>query len=419
MKNGIVIVGYDLNYDYCQISLSGNLDEEPETLYLMDEKEGTELPLMLAKRSDGSGWVTGVEAMRLDALSEGIVVKDLLRLSLEKTRIRVGTEEINAVNLLTEFIRLSLQRLLIPDYSEQLTCIVFTIPRVDEDAITLLKGIAGHLGIPKDLVYVQDYKESMYDYISHQPRNLWNYEVTLFGFSGTGLYAYQLHKDPLPKGRRKELVRVLEGETAEIPRTPEGDNRFLSYVQNFFGKQLISSVYLIGRDFEEGWYPNTLNYMCKNRRVFAGRNLYSKGACYGGFRKSGFYHPDAIYLDAYKIVSQISLRLRVRGKEQWVPLAYPGENWYEINRGVEILVDQATQLNVQVDTIGRSIAQTEGIPLEGLFEKQRRTVRLHIEVIFMSKSRCRLYIQDVDFGEIRKATGYELTHTLQLENVDL
>lgn len=60
----------------------------------------------------------------------------------------------------------------------------------------------------------------------------------------------------------------------------------------------------------------------------------------------------------------------------------------------------------------------DAIPLEGLFERQRRTTRLHMEVIFLSKNRCRLMIHDVDFGEIRKATGYELTHILQLDSID-
>ena len=417
MKNGISIIGYDLNYEYCQISIGTSLDEEPETLYLMDDKEDTELPLIIAKRNEEAPWVTGTEALRLDTMGEGIVIRDLLRLSMDNAKVKVGSEEVSAVTLLTEFIRLSLLRLLMVDLGEQITCIVFTVPKIDEDVITMLKSAASRLGIDKSRIYVQDYKESLYDYISHQSRELWNYDVVLMGYIGTGLYSYKLIKEPLPKGRKKELVSVQEGPVMEVKPGNEGDRKLLIYAQAVFGKSLISSVFLIGKEFEGGWFPEAQNYLCKNRRVFIGRNLYSKGACYGGFRKTGLDHPDAIYLDSYKIVSQISIRLRVRGKEQWVPVAYQGENWYEINREMEVLMDQSTTLMVQVDTIGKNMPVQDVISLEGLFEKQRRTVRLSIRTVFLGKDRCRIIIRDVDFGELRKATGYELVHTLQLENV--
>jgi len=417
LKNGVTIIGYDLSYEYCQISISTSLDEEPETLYLMDEKEGTELPLILARRDDTSPWVTGLEALRMDTLSEGTVVKDLLRLSMDNARVKVENEEISAVSLLAEFIRLSLSRLLMVDLSEQVTCIVFSVPRIDEDVITMLKGLSSRIGVDKSRIFVQDYKESLYDYISRQSRELWNYDVVLMGYSGIGLYSYKLIKEPLPKGRKKELVSVQEGPVMDIKPNNEGDRKLLIYAQTVFGKSLISSVFLIGKEFEGSWFPETTNFLCKNRRVFIGRNLYSKGSCYGGFRKIGLNHPDAVYLDNYKIASQISLRLRVRGKEQWVPVVFQGENWYEVNKELEVLVDQSSTLMLQVDTFGRNMPTQETISLEGLFEKQRRTLRLCIRVIFLSRDRCRIIIKDVDFGELRKATGYELVHTLQLESV--
>lgn len=419
MKKNIRVIGYDLNYDYCQISYSGSYSDEPETLYLMDEKEGTELPMIIARPEEGGNWVTGMEAKRLDMISEGIVVKDLLRKSLSKEKIKIDDSEVSSVALLAEYIKLSLQRIYLPDAEKYQTYITFTTPTISEDTITLLKGIASHFGIPKNQVYVQDYKESFYDYIWHQPRELWNYEVALFGFENSRMYAYKMVKEPLPKGRKKELVSMKADYRPDILIEDKKDRDFMDFVRAFFGRSLISSVFLIGREFEDDqWYHSTLQLLCNGRRVFRGRNLYSKGACYGGFRKIGLTRPDAIYLDQYKIASQISLRLRVGGKEQWYPIVFQGENWYEINRGVEILVDQGTQLLIQIDTIGKNMPKQEAIPLVGLFETQRRTTRLHLEVIFLSKNRCRVLIHDVDFGEIKKATGYELTHTLQLDSIE-
>lgn len=418
MKKNCRIVGYDLNYEYCQISFSGSYNDEPETLYLLDEKEGTELPLMIGRSEEGAAWVTGTEAERLETIHEGTVVRDLLRKSLSKAMVPVDKEDISAVVLLAEFVKSSLQKIYLPDADEYTTYLVFTTPKVNEDIIMLLKGIAGHLGIPKNQVFVQDYKESFYDYVCHQPRELWNYEVALFGFDEAGMYAYKMIKEPLPKGRKKELVSMKEEFHGDIRNERECDRSFADFVRRFFGKSLISSVFLIGREFEDDWYHTTLQLLCNGRRVFRGRNLYSKGACYGGFRKYGAVRPDAIYIDNYKSVSQVSIRLRVQGREQWYPIVFQGENWYEVNRSIEFLVDQQTELLVQVETIGKNMPKQEIIPLEGLFEKQRRTTRLYLEVIFISKNRCRIMIHDVDFGEIRKASGYELTHNLQLDSIE-
>ena len=418
MSRKIRIIGYDLNYEYCQISYSGSAEEDPETLYLMDEKEGTELPLLIARRENSTEWITGMEARRIDAIDGGVVVRDLLRRSLAKEYIQDGDEKISVVSLLTTFIEQSMQRIYLPDLEEYETYLIFTIPEISEDAITLMKSVASRLGFSRKRVFVQDYKESFYDYIVRQPRELWNYEVALFGFEEDSMYAFRLVKEPFSKGRKSELVSVRESRNEGFEAVKENDQRFQEYARSFFGKSLMSSVFLIGKPFEDEWYPNTLRLLCNGRRVFRGRNLFSKGACYGGFRKAGIVRPDAVYLDPYKVISQIGMRLKVHGKEQWYPLVYQGENWYEINRSIEVLLDQSTEIKLRIDTIGNSMPKQEAILLDGLFETQRRTVRLHVEVVFLSRNRCRIRIHDIDFGEIRKASGYELTYHLQLDSLD-
>ena len=418
MKN-LRIIGYDLNREYAQISYWDQGMEEPETLYLMDEKDGTELPLVIAKTRDSGVWVSGTEARRMEIVRNGIVVRDLLDKCMQKTNVRVGSESIPPVVLLTEFIRQSLQRLYVPETKEQDICLVFTLPKVNEDMITMLKSIAVRLGVRKDAVFVQDYHESFYDYVWPQPREIWNYDVTLFGYQNDVMYAYKMQKTPLPKGRKKELISISYSSREDIHPDKTNDAAFESFARSFFGRNLISSVFLIGSEFEDDWYSGTLQYICNGRRVFQGKNLYSKGACYGGMRKIGIVRPNTVYMDDYKIASQIGIRVRNRGKDQWFPLVYQGENWYEVDRSIEVLVDQATQLHIQIDNLGSSIPREEVIPLEGLFDRQRRTTRLRLEAVFLSKNMCKLMIKDVNFGEIMKASGYTLEHTLQLENVSL
>ena len=63
---------------------------------------------------------------------------------------------------------------------DQIDYLTFTSPYTNEDMSKLLKGIAKNLGISKDKVYVQDYKESFCQYMFYQPKELWQYESALF-----------------------------------------------------------------------------------------------------------------------------------------------------------------------------------------------------------------------------------------------
>ena len=46
-----------------------------------------------------------------------------------------------------------------------------------------------------------------------------------------------------------------------------------------FSERPVSSVFLVGEAFEEKWYEQSLRVLCASgRRVFAGDNLFAKGA---------------------------------------------------------------------------------------------------------------------------------------------
>ena len=58
----------------------------------------------------------------------------------------------------------------------------------------MLKGIAQFVGIAKDSVYVQDYKESFCHYMFYQPKELWQYEAALFYCDRNEIRAYMLRR---------------------------------------------------------------------------------------------------------------------------------------------------------------------------------------------------------------------------------
>ena len=70
----------------------------------------------------------------------------------------------------------------------------FTVPEKNEDIRVLLKGIGQKLGVAKENIYVQDYKESFCHYMFNQPKELWQYEAALFYCDEDVIRAYMLRE---------------------------------------------------------------------------------------------------------------------------------------------------------------------------------------------------------------------------------
>ena len=178
------IIGYDINTKMCQISVYDENIREPESVDF--GRENFQIPL--AANYYKEEWTYGKNALRMGSVKGSILIEGLLEKALNKERVQIGEEEYEVVWILAEFIRQTLK-----DYDE-IDRIVFTVPDMDEDVRYLLKGIGQRLGIEKENIHVQDYKESFCHYMFHQPKELWQYESALFYCDKEEIYAYMLRE---------------------------------------------------------------------------------------------------------------------------------------------------------------------------------------------------------------------------------
>ena len=74
----------------------------------------------------------------------------------------------------------------------------------------MLKGIGRHIGIPKENIHVQDYKESFCQYMFYQPKELWQYEAALFYCDAQEIRAYMLRKLNTVTGRGRDLFVTVD-----------------------------------------------------------------------------------------------------------------------------------------------------------------------------------------------------------------
>ncbi|MGO5051282.1 DUF5716 family protein [Lachnospiraceae bacterium LCP25S3_G4] len=403
------IIGFDLNDDVCQISFYDEKQQEPETLEVA--ADNYQIPLTIGVKRDL--WLYGKEAKKLAITKGGYTVSNLFSKSLNSEKLQLGNKSYEAIFLLTKFIQLTLQSF------AKIDTVVFCVPFANEDVAHMLKGIMQHLGMEKEHILVQDYKESFCNYMFYQPKELWQYETALFNCDRNEVQAYMLRKlkttsakgqhtfvtvDAVAEAKMKELAFVYP--VLNIESGKVADERFKLFIQSVFDKKVVSSVFLTGEGFENNWYPNSLRVLCNGRRAFMGNNLYSKGACYTAYRKSLGRLEGPTYLDEDKLIDQISLKMRVNGQDEWYPIVSFGTHWYEADRQWEVLLEDTEDIEVQVESLTGGELQTHSISLEGLPERASYTVRIQIETLFLNKNTCKIVIRDVGFGEFYPATEF-------------
>lgn len=403
------IIGYDLNEKYCQISFYSEEQQEPQTMETT--LDNYQIPLVIGKNNDN--WLIGNDAKRLNVVQQGFVAENLYQRALRQEKIEFGEETFEAIWLLAKFVELSLKNFV------DIEQIVFTVPHMNVDIGRILKGIGQRAGISKNCICVQDYKESFCNYMLYQPKELWQYEAALFHCDRREVKAYMLRKIRTGFGKGKDVFvtvdEVASAQMAElaavypvlnVDRAKDADACFKQFVQGVFAKKLVSSVFLIGEGFENNWYPQSLKVLCNGRRAFLGNNLYSKGACYTAYRRSLEITEGPIYLDETKMMDQICLKMRVQGMDQWKPIVPWGTRWYEADSQFEILLQNAEDIEIHVESLVGTEMQVEKVSLEGLPRRNNYTLRLQVKILFLDEKTCKVTFKDVGFGEFFPATDF-------------
>lgn len=373
------MIGCELNERYCQISFYQEEKQEPQTL------ENITYPV------------------------DNLYVR------------AVNHESDEILHLLWEFLETVFSRF--TDIGQ----LVFTVPTLEMDLVRLLSGIAKRIGVPKEQVYVQDYKESFCNFMLYQPKELWQYEAALFHCDRHEVKAYMLRKlrtgygkgkdtfitvDEVARARMEELAAVYP--VLNVDRAKEADIQFRQFVQSVFEKKLVSSVFLVGEGFENNWYPQSLKVLCNGRRAFLGNNLYSKGACYTAYKRMLGLEDALIYLDETKMMEQICLKLRMQGTDQWYPIVSWGSRWYEADMECELLLENTDDMEIHIESLAGAKMRVERIPLDGLPKRKNYTLRLQVTVVMTSERCCRICLKDMGFGEFFPATDFYLEKEIQL-----
>ena len=290
-KNGKkVIVGYDLGREQAQISYCGLEESEPETVSAVAGTEQYNIPAVLCKRSGVSQWYYGKEAVKFAEQEEGILVEDLLTLAERGEDVLVEGEVFDPVALLTLFVKRSLSLLGMRIPLNQIEAFMFTVEELTPRIVDVLGKVAAGLQLKAGHIAFQNYSESFYAYTLHQEKEIWKNDVVIFEYHHfLKMLCLECNRRTRPQVvfiERRDFPGVerrvwKEEEAGRQLQMEELDALFLHLAGEALSGRMVSTVFLLGDGFKESWMKESLKFLCRNRRVFQGNNLYSKGACYG------------------------------------------------------------------------------------------------------------------------------------------
>ena len=211
--------------------------------------------------------------------------------------------------------------------------------------------------------------------------------------------------------------RVWKEEEAEKQRQMEElDLLFLGIAQEVLKDKNVSTIFLLGDGFKENWAKESLKLLCKNRRVFQGNNLYSKGACYGMVERlnPNEVWKEHVYLGSDKLKSNIGMRALRRGEDSYYAVLDAGTNWYEAAAEFDIILESGNEFELVVTPLTGGKVTSRIFTLEGLPERAKRTTRLNVRIEMTAVDQAAVTIEDMGFGELVPSSGKAWTQVVRV-----
>lgn len=396
-------IGIDLNDSWSQISYCTEGMPEPETVSLVAGEEYYRIPTALCLLPGAKAFcLTDSQGER--ALREDVVYLDRLwSRSLNGDRILLESGGYTAEELLGLYFKKLLR--MVPELSDfsQIQRMAVHLKRLDYAGVRLLRELLERLGICRERVTVLDDAESFCHFAMNQSRELKQYDNVLFACERDRLECLYLTKSGRTMPVTVSLTRLDLG---ELPADPgKRDSVFAKAVTGVLQGKLVSAAYLTGEGLEGGWMKEALTVLCRGRRVFQGRNLYAKGACFGSLQQGKKEACSYLYFSEYKLKRNIFLKVRDGERMRYHELAEAGESRYEVSASCQVLLSGEPEIEVWFRTPGSSEAGIRSLKLTDLPLRPDRMTRLKVELYSEKGSGLCFKVTDLGFGSWYPASG--------------
>lgn len=407
--NQKIIVGYDIGWDYAQISYCDMAGEQVETVSSVAGAESFSIPTVLCKKVGVNQWYYGKEAIQYAKENQGILIENLLQIALEGEPIQIDDTEYDPVALLTLFFKRTLGMLSSVAGTEKMEALMITCDRMDDTVAEMFDKLSANLRLKTERISYQSHQESYYHYLTHQQGELWKEPSILFDYRRNKMTCFRMECNK----KTKPVVTFIHREEEEFPSRESLsakeeignqilDKTFLELAQEKVGMGRVASVYLIGDDFSEDWLKDSLKFLCDRRRIFLGNNLFCKGACYGmleQIKPSGISR-EYVFLGDDKLKSNVGMNVMKQGNSSYLALLDAGSNWKKATASIEFYLKDDKGVELTVTSLvggGKTVVPISLEDFPGEVSRIRMTLSMKEESLLHAS------FEDLGFGEFRPA----------------
>lgn len=417
-KKNLLFAGIELGNKISQISFCSSDHPEPETVSVVAGKEQYGIPTVLCKRFDVNQWFFGKDAIKHGDGVEGVLIEDLVERAVNQEILELDGEKFEAVSLLALFVKRSLSLLNLAVGTDRPDYLMITVDRLDSRMVEVLNEVGKYLQMDREHVFFQSHVDSFYQYCMHQPEELRVHEVLVCDYREDGLRILRMEcnrrTNPIVAFVEEHEFAQLKAEPLpeeEPYRTRQAQNRdqlFEGILEKLLEGHIVTCVYLLGDGFTSDWCRESLRYMCRNRRVFQGSNLYSKGACYAVYEKilPGEISKKYIFLGKDKVKANVDIMAVSDGREQQYPLLDAGTNWYDVDKEWDFVLESGNELVFVITPLTGKDKKQMKMVLEGLPERPANASRIHLHMQFQDEEHMSLEVTDLGFGEFFAPSGF-------------
>ena len=430
-KKNRVVIGFDLWNDFSQISYCRVDQSMPDTLSMVVGEEQYNIPTVLCRIPDDEKtvtWLIGKDAQKAAQDGQGTLVQDLLLLAEQNGSICIEEDEYNAEMLLELYMRKAVALLAAYIKVEDICAIAFTMKEMKPALMHIIRKAAGRMRSKKMEIYFLSHEDCFFQYMIHQPQEMWVHNVLLYDYGKDGITSYSLQMnrktnpvacfiamEEYPQMKMLEVSEMTEEAQADFFK--QLDTTLLEITTRQCEEQLVSSVFLLGDYFSKDWCQESLKYMCRNRRVFQGSNLFSKGACYGARERvmPSTLSTSYVYLSDDKLRANIGMKCDKGREEIYLPILHAGTNWYDAKMELDVMLVKNNTITLVISPVDGGKVRIAQISLEGLTVRGNKTNRVGLLFFMEDAQFVQIEIRDKGFGEIFPSTGQVWRECLPLE----
>lgn len=404
-----VYFGIDISAKSTLISIYKQNMEEPMTVSTVLGAQNFSIPTILAKKVGISQWFFGDDAVLKIRTREAVGTDELFNLALRDEEVLLDGQYYRAKDLLVIYFKKLFSLPGPREAIERLEKIVICVEQVNMEMMELMSYVMMRLSFDLSKLMLIDRRESFYYYALSQKPEFFLYNVALFDYSGTNMVSNILSRNQATRPQVVTLDVVNHGSLSD-----ERDERFEKIITETFGSQVLSTVYLVGDGFDGDWMKSSLAKLCRGRKVFLGKNLYSKGACYAGLIKDGKRDWPFIYIGDNDLKLNLSIKTLDENEMKFFTLIDAGESWYEAKGECEVILDGEPEIEFYIQRPESREAHVAVLELTDLPKRENRTTRLRISASPVSDVAVAITIMDLGFGDISCASGKTWKHTISI-----